>query len=230
MKRSASISAVLAALVVGIVLLALQLTSGSDPAGAQPEGGSPAESSQSQTHGRLVRADSHRLQTASDSKVTLVEFLDFECEACRAAYPFVEQLRNDYAGKVTFVLRYFPIASHKNAMNAALAVEAAAQQGKLEPMYQRMYASQAEWGEQQSSQAARFRTDAIVLGLDMAAYDKVGSRPGHAGPRREGPPGRPGPRGAGHPDVLPQRQAGHRADGAAVPRRDRRRARRPLTP
>ncbi|MER7070604.1 thioredoxin domain-containing protein [Terrabacter sp. NPDC000476] len=173
MKRSASISAVLAALVVGIVLLALQLTSGSDPAGAQPEGGSPAESSQSQTHGRLVRADSHRLQTASDSKVTLVEFLDFECEACRAAYPFVEQLRNDYAGKVTFVLRYFPIASHKNAMNAALAVEAAAQQGKLEPMYQRMYASQAEWGEQQSSQAARFRTDAIVLGLDMAAYDKA---------------------------------------------------------
>ena len=177
MKRSAAISAVLAALVVGIVLLALQLTSGSDPADAQPEAGSPAASGQSQTQGRLVRDDSHRLQTAPDGKATLVEFLDFECEACRAAYPLVEQLRKDYAGKVTFVLRYFPIASHKNAMNAALAVEAAAQQGKLEPMYQRMYASQAEWGEQQSSQAARFRTDAIVLGLDMAAYDKAVADP-----------------------------------------------------
>lgn len=177
MKRSASISAVLAALVVGIVLLALQLTSGSDPADAQPEAGSPAASGQSQTQGRLVRDDSHRLQTAPDGKATLVEFLDFECEACRAAYPLVEQLRKDYAGRVTFVLRYFPIASHKSAMNAALAVEAAAQQGKLEPMYQRMYASQAEWGEQQSSQAARFRTDAIVLGLDMAAYDKAVADP-----------------------------------------------------
>lgn len=124
-----------------------------------------------------VRADSHRLDTAKDGKVTLVEFLDFECESCRAAYPFVEGLRERYAGKVTFVLRYFPIPSHTNANNAAYAVESAARQGKLEGMYRRMYDTQAEWGESQDSKAALFRTYAKELGLDMAQYDADVSSP-----------------------------------------------------
>ena len=118
-----------------------------------------------------VRADSHRLDTADGGKVTLVEFLDFECEACRAAYPFVEQLREQYDGQVTFVLRYFPIPSHTNANNAAYAVESAARQGKLEDMYKRMYDTQAEWGESQDSKADLFRSYAQELGLDMAQYD-----------------------------------------------------------
>lgn len=118
-----------------------------------------------------VRADSHRLSTAEDDKVTLVEFLDFECEACGAAYPFIEDLREKYDGKVTFVARYFPIPSHTNANNAAYAVESAARQGKFEDMYKRMYETQAQWGESQDSKAALFRTYAVDLGLDMAKYD-----------------------------------------------------------
>lgn len=62
-------------------------------------------------------------------------------------------------------------------MNAALAVGAAAQQGEFEQICQRMYASQTEWGERQSSQAARSRTDATVLDLDMVAYDKAFADP-----------------------------------------------------
>jgi protein-disulfide isomerase len=120
----------------------------------------------------VVRADSHRLDTAEDDKVTLVEFLDFECESCRAAFPFVEQVRQQYEGRITFVIRYFPIDSHRNAMNAAKAVEAAARQDRLEPMYERMYETQAEWGEQQDSKATLFRTFAEDLGLDMDQYDR----------------------------------------------------------
>ncbi len=119
----------------------------------------------------VVRADSHRLSTAADDKVTLVEFLDFECEACRAAFPFVESLRETYDGQVTFVARYFPIDSHVNARNAAHAVEAAAMQGKFEDMYKRMYETQADWGESQDSQAALFRSFAEDLDLDMAKFD-----------------------------------------------------------
>jgi protein-disulfide isomerase len=120
----------------------------------------------------VVRDDSHRLSTAEDDKVTLVEFLDFECEACRAAFPFVEALRETYDGQVTFVARYFPIDSHVNARNAAHAVEAAAMQGKFEDMYKRMYETQADWGEGQDSQAALFRGFAEDLDLDMAKFDK----------------------------------------------------------
>ncbi len=119
----------------------------------------------------VLRDDSHRLDTAEHSNVTLVEFLDFECEACGAAYPFIEQLREQYAGQVTFVARYFPIPSHRNALNAAYAVESAARQDKFEEMYQRMFQTQTEWGESQDSKAALFRTFAEDLGLDMKQYD-----------------------------------------------------------
>ncbi|KAB2352741.1 thioredoxin domain-containing protein [Actinomadura rudentiformis] len=126
---------------------------------------------------RFVRADSHRLQTAADGKVTLVEFLDFECESCRAAFPIVEQLRKEYAGKVTFVARYFPIPSHFNAERAARAVEAASRQGKFEAMYQRMYETQTQWGEKRVAADKTFRGFAVDLKLDMAAWDKAYNDP-----------------------------------------------------
>lgn len=125
----------------------------------------------------LVRPDSHRLSTAADGKVTFVEFLDFECEACGAVYPVVEDLRTDYGDRVTFVVRYFPLPGHTNAENAAVAVEAAAQQGAFEAMYQRMYQTQPDWGDQQESKAPLFRSFAADLGLDLAAYDRAVADP-----------------------------------------------------
>ncbi|BBF99051.1 MULTISPECIES: DsbA family protein [Pseudonocardia] len=118
-----------------------------------------------------VRDNSLRLSGAPGATVDFVEFLDFECEACAAAHPAVEQLRADYAGRVNFVIRYFPIASHANAERAARAVEAAAQQGALEPMYKRMFETQIEWGEQQVPMDERFRGYARDLGLDLARFD-----------------------------------------------------------
>ncbi|GAA1291363.1 hypothetical protein GCM10009609_69620 [Pseudonocardia aurantiaca] len=154
---------------VGVLALLLVLNRPSTPEPAAQESATgrlvPAE--------LLVRENSHRLSTAPDGRATFVEFLDFECAACRAAYPAIEQLRTEYAGRVTFVARYFPISSHFNAENAAVAVEAAAQQDRFEPMYQRMFETQSTWGERQVSQAPLFRQFAAELGLDMAAYDRT---------------------------------------------------------
>ncbi|MEU4575585.1 thioredoxin domain-containing protein [Nonomuraea sp. NPDC023979] len=122
---------------------------------------------------QLVRADSHRLQSAADGKVTLVEFLDFECEGCLAYYPAVEELREDYAGKVTFVARYFPMPGHFNGERAARAVEAAAAQGAFEAMYRRMYETQPQWGEKRVPADETFRGFAKDLGLDLAAWDRA---------------------------------------------------------
>lgn len=124
-----------------------------------------------------VADDSHRLTEPDGSTVTLVEFLDFECEVCGAVYPVIEQLRAEYGDRVTFVVRYFPIPSHRNSMNAAVAVEAAAQQGQFEAMYSRMFETQSEWGEQQDSKAPLFRTFAQDLGLDLARYDAAVADP-----------------------------------------------------
>ncbi|MFE3555784.1 DsbA family protein [Streptomyces sp. NPDC059193] len=126
---------------------------------------------------RAVREDSHRLTYPQRSELTLVEFLDFECEACGAVHPMVEKLREEYGDRVTFVVRYFPMPGHRNSRTAAVAVEAAAQQGKFEDMYKKMFATQKEWGELQNSQADLFRTFAEQLGLDMAAYDTAVKAP-----------------------------------------------------
>jgi len=120
---------------------------------------------------QTFREDSHRLSNPENSTVTFVEFLDFECEACGAAYPYVEELRSEYGDRVTFVMRYFPLPSHLNSQNAAVAAEAAARQGQLEEMYQKLFESQVEWGEKQDSQAPLFREFAAEIGLDMAQYD-----------------------------------------------------------
>lgn len=119
----------------------------------------------------LVRPDSHRLSTAADGKTTVVEFLDFECESCLAAYPGVEKLRAEYGDRITYVVRYFPIASHPNAYNAAHAAEAAARQGKFEPMYKKLFDNQNAWGHNPQSQADVFAGYAREIGLDMTRYN-----------------------------------------------------------
>lgn len=141
--------------------------------------GGPPPAASAET-GQVVRENSHRLNSVPDSDVTFVEFLDFECEGCRAVYPSIEQLRSEYGDRVNFVIRYFPLGAHYNAERAARAVEAAAQQGKLEAMYKKMYDAQGQWGEKQDPADEVFRGFAGELGLDMAAFDKAYSDPATA--------------------------------------------------
>lgn len=159
-------AAIALGVVVAVALVALLLVVQSR-GGNQPDSvaaGSPEQS-------LLVREDSRILGDEGASGVTVVEFLDFECEACRAAYPIVEQLREAYAGEVTFVARYFPLPGHFNAERAARAVESAARQGELEAMYQMMYETQESWGEARVPHDDLFRDFAEEIGLDMEQFD-----------------------------------------------------------
>jgi len=150
---------VLAAVMIG-GLIAISKLGGDDPA---PAGSTAANEA-------LVRSDSHKLSTAADGKVTVVEFLDFECESCGAAYPGVEKLRAEYKDKITYVVRYFPIQSHPNAMNAARAAEAAAKQGKFEAMYVKLFDNQTTWGHKQEAQTKAFEGYAREIGLDLGKF------------------------------------------------------------
>jgi protein-disulfide isomerase len=163
--------AVITILAVGVVLL---MNSGSKGDDANRSEAAPTADAGGV---QVVRDSSHRLNDLPDPKVTLVEFLDFECEGCRAAYPLVEELRNQYGDRVEFVIRYFPLSGHFNGERAARAVEAAAQQGQLEAMYRKMYETQSEWGEQRVPADDVFRGFATDLDLDMAAFDAAYSDP-----------------------------------------------------
>jgi len=118
--------------------------------------------------GELVRDDSPQ-DGPADAPVTVVEFMDPECESCRAMAPIVEQIRDEYAGRIRFVVRYFPL--HYNSALAAQAIEAAGRQGKYWEMYAYMFAQQPQWGEQRTSQRAAFLEYARELGLDTSRFE-----------------------------------------------------------
>lgn len=118
----------------------------------------------------LVREDSQRIE-APGSNITLVEFIDFECESCGAAYPTVKRILSEYEGKITFAIRNFPL--HGNSVLAAKSAEAAGEQGKFWEMYAKLFENQREWGEKQTPQTELFRKYAQEIGLDMAAFNAV---------------------------------------------------------
>ena len=119
---------------------------------------------------RLVRPDSP-VYGPADAKVTLVEFLDPECEACRAIHPIVNDLKTKYKDRFRFVVRYMPL--HGNSILAASAAEAAGAQGRYWEYLDVLYRTQSEWGEQQTPQRERFLEYARVLNLDLAAFEKA---------------------------------------------------------
>lgn len=165
-----ALAAVTAVIGFGLVQSFIKPVGQNSPAGSAASP-SPGSSAAVVDGAAVVRDNSHRLAEAPDGKVTLVEFLDFECESCGAVHPAIEQLRQEYQGRVTFVVRYFPLDGHFNSKRAARAVEAAAQQGKFEPMYQKMFTTQKEWGEQQTPKDDLFRSYAAELGLNMTKWD-----------------------------------------------------------
>ncbi|MTD47494.1 thioredoxin domain-containing protein [Conexibacter sp. W3-3-2] len=164
MSTNLKISGALVAFALAVIIgLAIASGDSDEPAAAKP-------SPQATASTPVVRADTHKLDVAADGKVTLVEFLDFECEACGAVYPLIEELRRQYDGRLTFAIRYFPLPGHRNGKIAAQAVEAASKQDKLEPMYKRMYETQKEWGESKDSKKDVFIGYAEDLGLDMTKF------------------------------------------------------------
>jgi protein-disulfide isomerase len=119
---------------------------------------------------KVIRDNSHK---EGSGPVQLVEFGDYECPACGAAYPNVQQLMKDYSGKVTFYFRNFPLTQiHKNAMEGAEAAEAAGDQGKYFQMHDVLYEKQKDWSEDADP------TDKLVgyakdLGLDTDKFKKA---------------------------------------------------------
>ena len=72
--------------------------------------------------------------------VTLVEYGDYECPYCRAAYPVVKAVQAELGDRLRFAFRNFPItSSHPHARRAAEAAEAAAAQGRFWEMHDHLY-------------------------------------------------------------------------------------------
>jgi len=91
---------------------------------------------------QLVSARDHA-EGPADAPLTLVEYGDYQCPYCGAAYPIVKRLQKALGKKLRFVFRNFPVTqAHPYALIAAEAAEAAALQGKFWEMHDLLYEQQ----------------------------------------------------------------------------------------
>jgi len=114
-----------------------------------------------------VTEDRDHIQGPADAPVTLLEYGDYECPYCGAAYPIVKEVQARIGERLRFVFRNFPITtSHPHAERAAEAAEAAAAQGSFWRMHDVLYENQKRLGDED------LRTYAQQVGLDLDVFDR----------------------------------------------------------
>jgi protein-disulfide isomerase len=99
-----------------------------------------------------------------NATVTIVEFSDFQCPFCGRGYATMNEVEKAYEGKVKVVFKQNPLPFHQNAMPAAQASLAAAEQGKFWQMYDQLFTHQTALTRENLDSYAQ------AIGLDMAKY------------------------------------------------------------
>ncbi|MFC4171563.1 DsbA family protein [Microvirga sp. GCM10011540] len=122
----------------------------------------------------LVRAHSPVIGPP-EAPVTIVEFFDPMCEACRAFYPFVKQILADYPKDVRLVLRYTPF--HEGADTAVRILETARTQGRFEPVLEVLMEQQPVWAAHGAPDLDKAWGFAKVAGLQVQRAQAEASSP-----------------------------------------------------
>jgi protein-disulfide isomerase len=102
---------------------------------------------------------------AADAKVTLVEFFDPSCEACRAFYPLVKSILEENKGKVKLVLRY--AAFHKDSDIVVKMLEASKAQNLYWQSLEAVLLSQPEWADHGAPQVDKIWPYLKAAGVDV---------------------------------------------------------------
>jgi protein-disulfide isomerase len=122
-----------------------------------------------------IEASSAPAKGPEDAPVTLVEFSDFECPACRSIAPALKQVQEAYGEKVRIAFRQFPLSAiHPHAQKAAEASLCAEDQGKFWEMHDAMFAAQNELTvDQLTAKAGALELDAQQFSQCLASNKYV---------------------------------------------------------
>ena len=104
----------------------------------------------------------------SDAPVTIVEFFDPACEACRAFHPIVKDIMAEHGDAVRVVIRYTPF--HGAASEEAIRVlEAARMQDVYMPVLEAVLREQPRWASHGAPAPGLILQIAATVGLDAEA-------------------------------------------------------------
>ena len=165
------VAGIFLAVIIAITVIAAIASSGSNPSTTSPTAFTATQTS------AVTPAD--HVRGNANAKVTLIEYGDFECPACGAYEPLVQQLYSTYKDKILFVFRNYPLYQiHPHAMISAQAAEAANLQGKYWEMHDLLYTKQTDWASNANAAvpdstilSKYFDGYAQSLGLDMAKFN-----------------------------------------------------------
>jgi len=103
-----------------------------------------------------------------NASVVVTEFIDLQCEACRAAQTkIIEPMLAQYGDRIRYEVMHFPIfPNHRYSIEAAEAAECAADQGKFWEFEEMDYKNQDDLGPAALTQWAK------DLKLDMDLYER----------------------------------------------------------
>lgn len=112
-------------------------------------------------------SDADHAEGSAGATVTLVEYGDYECSYCRAAYPVIKKIQKKMSKQLRFVFRNFPLTNiHPYAEISAEAAEAAGAQGKFWQMHDGLYENQETLSKEMIFALAQ------KIGLDMKMFTK----------------------------------------------------------
>jgi protein-disulfide isomerase len=112
-----------------------------------------------------VNEKDHSEGTA-EATIELVEYGDYECPHCGAAYPVIKEIQAAFGSQICFVFRHFPLAEiHPFAVAAAVAAEAAGMQQKFWDMHNMIFENQS------SLPNGGLQRMAETIGLDMEIFE-----------------------------------------------------------
>jgi protein-disulfide isomerase len=105
-----------------------------------------------------------------NAPVAVVVFADFQCPHCKAEAPGLRKAVQNYRGEAKLVFRHFPLEMHDRAQAAAIAAEAAHEQGKFWEMHDLIFDHQEQLEDEDLERYAK-----QIRGLDFdkwkAAYE-----------------------------------------------------------
>ena len=117
----------------------------------------------------------YRLNREVPGAGTATLYTDYQCPYCAKAEPKFEEAAKKLDGVLNVTVRHMPLNMHANAVPAALAVEAAAAQGKHLEMANKLFNTQNDWKNIKERDKLRtlFNDYAKELGLNTEEFDKV---------------------------------------------------------
>ena len=124
-----------------------------------------------QVAGEAVEAtENDWIKGNQEAQVTLIEYSDFQCPACKVFSELVNELSQEFPDDLRIIYRHFPLVSnHQNAFAAGRTSEAAGKQGKFWEMHDILFEKQEEWAGEKDPQE-KFLSYAKELGLNTEDF------------------------------------------------------------